>query len=172
MSEAWFTYEFAKDFQSAMVGIIGFGGIVGAQFLNAYLTRAQENRNLDARRQAVCTAVLTELKMFRSAFKTTAKGPSAEISGTATLGRLRRTLSVSLSADLGLIPKNALSEVFDTLMIIDEYEKILILLAFETTEHHFFFSKENFNSATTFASQFIEQKHSLSKAIALLEPHV
>ena len=148
-----------------MVGITGFGFVIATQFLNAYLTRR-------ARRQAVCTAVLTELKMFRRAFETTAEGTPDELIGTASLGRLWRTVSISLSADLGLIPKNALSEVFDTLMIIDEYEKILILLAFETTEHHFFFSKENFNSATTFASQFIEQKHSLSKAIALLEPHV
>lgn len=137
MSEAWFTYEFAKDFQSAMVGIIGFGGIFGAQFLHAYFTRAQANRNLDARRQVVCTAVLTELKMFRRAFETTAEGTPDELIGEACLGRLRRTLSISLSADLGLIPKNALSEVFDALMKIDTYDKTLMILAGTTTESHF-----------------------------------
>ena len=47
-----------------MVGIIGFGFVIATQFLNAYLTRR-------ARRQAVCTAVLTELKMFRRAFEAT-----------------------------------------------------------------------------------------------------
>ena len=81
--------------------------------------------------------MLTELKMFRRAFENTAKGPSAEISGTATLGRLRRTVSISLSADLGLIPKNALSVVFDALMKIDTYDKTLMILAGTTTESHF-----------------------------------
>ena len=148
-----------------MVGIIGFGFVIGIQFLNAYLTRR-------ARRQAVCTAVLTELKLFRRAFEATTNSPPPDGTDTSTLGRLRRTVSVSLSADLGLIPENALYEVFDALMIIDEYERRLILIADTTTEHHFFFSKENFFAATEHASELIEQDHPLSKAIALLEPHV
>jgi hypothetical protein len=161
-------YAFFVDFQAAIIGVVGFAGVIRAQYVNARLTRERDDRNLQVRRHAVCCALHAELKMFRKAFKNTSESELPNGSQTSNLGKLRRNISMALSGDLGLIPEDALPSVVHALGAIDGASQTYALLATTITEDHFVFRAQNFKLATIFAKGMVTQ---LDTAIAMLEPH-
>ncbi|MGF1621430.1 MAG: hypothetical protein ACFCUR_12545 [Rhodomicrobiaceae bacterium] len=66
----WFTYEFAKDFQSVGVGVgvAGFTGVIITLVVNAWLTRKQHERNVNHEHALVSRALLAELHRNRETF--------------------------------------------------------------------------------------------------------
>ena len=61
--------DFLKEFQTAIVGIIGFSGVIIAQFVNASLSRKQIDRNLEQKRTALKISLLAELRFFKGMFE-------------------------------------------------------------------------------------------------------
>ena len=61
----WFTYDFAKDFQSVGVGIVGFTGVIVTLVVNAWLTRNQHERGVRHERALIRRATLVELRRYR-----------------------------------------------------------------------------------------------------------
>jgi hypothetical protein len=112
-------YELAKDFQSLMVGVVGFVGVIVTLWRNARLQRQLEERREDREAGALRTALIEELKQQREALRDTADSlATAQTSQDETQGSLiplerfdtvfRRSLE-----RLGLLERREVSAVFE-----------------------------------------------------------
>lgn len=137
----WLTYEFAKDFQSAIVGIVGFGGVIWTQKSNARLTRDQHELERRHGAEALKSSFLTELKMFQSIFKYQAGTPPVQPDdgGHRLVPRIRRDVSVPLMKDIGLLTILGIDvdKILDAIVSIDELDRKLPLISGEVTDQHF-----------------------------------
>jgi hypothetical protein len=58
-----------KEFQSLVVGTLGFAGVILTLFVNAYLARKARRDSVNHDRSLIRIALLEELKIIESAFK-------------------------------------------------------------------------------------------------------
>jgi len=137
-------FEFASEFQTAIVGIIGFGGVILTQVLNARYARQREEAALKSKRDAVTAAILTELKVFRDVIATNADSPRPEEGIFTHMPRPKRTVSTELMNELGLVHTNSLEDVLLGLLTIDEIGRSLIFLADESNEDFLTFGPDRF----------------------------
>lgn len=59
---------FVKEFQTLIVGVLGFGGVIATLLMNARLNRQQHLRQVEHERTALKAALSTELSIIRDAF--------------------------------------------------------------------------------------------------------
>ncbi len=91
-------FEILKDFQTGIVGIIGFIGVILTLKQNAKIVREERMNQIAHERKAVRTAICSELECMRDAFK----------------DRIR-TMKKG-EGDSALIPKNKIGNVLDGLI--------------------------------------------------------
>ncbi len=134
--------DFVKDFQTGIVGGIGFLGVIFTQRANAKSLQVQADQDFRRKQNSVRTAVLAELKMFRRSFETNSGGDMTENDEIAYVPRVRRILSEKLLPDLGVLPDDTLEVVLNGLVIIDEVDRTLMLFSNDITEQHFSFDSQ------------------------------
>lgn len=68
-----FLHKMAKEFQTLIVGVIGFSGVIYTLHVNSQLSREQHERNITHEREIMRTALRAELKLIRNAFEDNSK---------------------------------------------------------------------------------------------------
>ena len=63
-----YIYQFAKDFQTLIVGGVGFFGVIYTLRTNSRLSKEQHERNVKHEREVLKTALRAELELIRSVF--------------------------------------------------------------------------------------------------------
>lgn len=73
--------HFAERFQTAIVGIIGFAGVVLTIRMNAKAARMQQERQIESDRRALRRALCAELEYVRVCFQAVCEGNTNWTSG-------------------------------------------------------------------------------------------
>ena len=103
-----------KDYQSGLVGLLGFTGVIITLFVNAYLSRAQHRRVIAHDRRSVRAALLADLTRIRDAFGAQIEVYSDPIPAgreIAMQGRPYRNLQEALLDKLVLLTAQEISSV-------------------------------------------------------------
>ena len=61
-------YQIAKDFQTLIVGMLGFTGVIYTLYTNARLAREQHTRNVAHEREVLIKALRAELGLIKKSF--------------------------------------------------------------------------------------------------------
>ncbi|MBY6119816.1 hypothetical protein KUV64_11815 [Mameliella alba] len=130
-------YDFLKDFQTALVGLIGFGGVIIAQFVNGWLSRSRDDALLASEQASIRKALLAELRVLKAAFETEFEPPDPTGQNFTLVPRMYRKVSVGLMDQIGKLNETEAEEVFRALATIDEYDRSLALISSDANEQHF-----------------------------------
>ena len=60
---------FFEKYQTFVVGVLGFGGVICTIIMNARLSRIQNDRQINHEREALRTAICSELELIRKMFE-------------------------------------------------------------------------------------------------------
>ncbi|MDF1628104.1 MAG: hypothetical protein P1U84_17610 [Parvibaculaceae bacterium] len=157
--------DFAKDFQTAIVGIIGFTGVIFAQLLNAHLTRKRDDASQRRKRDAVTAAFEVEIKQFRNFFLQLDPKKPPEKGNLALRPRSRRIVTPMLMIDIGLINTTSLDDVLYALLVIDALDNQSSVFASSVTDTHLGFDADVWPKMAKATNEAAE---SLDKALASL----
>jgi len=76
-STAMTCYELLRDFQTVIVGIIGFAGVIITIAVNAQLSRRERREQRNHDRQTIRTALITELNIIKGSLEKSVKKTKA-----------------------------------------------------------------------------------------------
>lgn len=136
-------YEILKEFQTAIVGIVGFVGVILTLAMNARLARRQHELETHARRTAVRASLLAELDAFLGILERNSKVRDDLKPGQAAVPRVHRLLSKEMVGEIGLLEPDEIALTLEALIAVDDLDRKLCLVAVEVAEHHVFISHED-----------------------------
>lgn len=155
-----------KEFQTSIVGIIGFTGVILSQLLNGWLARRREISSDNRRRVAVMAAVKAELTIFRDAFSRPNPSQVPEDGGSCIVHTLERSATPELMRDLGLLSDKILDKVLYALLSIDAVKPNATLYASEVSDTHLAFDQTGWPIYAKMANNMAKR---LDEVIKLLE---
>lgn len=116
--------EFAADFQTAIVGVVGFSGVIIAQLVNGSLARKREEIALEVKRDAVTAAFKAELVFAQQKLARASEfgsGNGVEI----VMPRNRRRVTLSMMPEIGYVKTNSIEKLVYALATIDTIDSNL-----------------------------------------------
>ncbi|WP_299842136.1 hypothetical protein [uncultured Roseovarius sp.] len=158
--------SFAKEFQTAIVGVIGFGGVILTQVLNARYARQREDAARQAKRNAVVRSVLAELRIMHASISQNVNRPEPEEEALFHMPTLPRLLTNSLMNELGVLPADAIDSVLLALLSIDDINNRLSLRAAKIHDGFFSFDLRGHPAVIGVLKQALPK---LERAITALE---
>ncbi|MYA88804.1 MAG: hypothetical protein F4X97_10200 [Boseongicola sp. SB0662_bin_57] len=124
------TYELFKDFQSALVGVVGFIGVILTLVGNAWLTRRQHRFEQDQLRLMVEAGLREELRAFlEMAERNVQSLGNWDSDRNLNVPRIRPLVSERLIQDLGLLEADKAQAALKGVMTVREMHRKLTLLA-------------------------------------------
>ena len=135
MKTAFEMTDFIKTYQTLIVGVLGFVGVVATLFINAWLQRKTERRRIEHETRALRIALIEEMKAQRNALAHSAEG-AKEAKNTSGVGRqsaltpLRRWSDIFDSSldKLGLLTSEEVAAVLDAYLPLKELTSKIRLL--------------------------------------------
>lgn len=128
--------ELLDRFQTSIVGVIGFCGVIWTLWANAKHDRETHERQLATKRQTLRRILAAEFRNYARALKKNLEGPTPD-SEFISIGRVRRLLSESLSADLGLLNLDEVDIIVNAIISLDGMNHFLANHAAEISETRF-----------------------------------
>jgi hypothetical protein len=118
-------YQLVKDFQTLLVGVIGFSGVIVTLLMNSRLSRKQHDR------EVLKTALCAELELNRKSFSDKASTPEddQEESGAFYPIEMKTSIYQAFIEKLGLLSTEEVSAVINAYTLIDEAPVRLGLLS-------------------------------------------
>ncbi|MDJ0857446.1 MAG: hypothetical protein QNJ03_00100 [Dinoroseobacter sp.] len=162
----WLTYDFVKDFQTAIVGVIGFTGVILTLLVNAILARHQHERELEAKRRTVRAGILAELHAFKGMVDRNLEHPGPSPGNHVAIPRVRRLVSNHLIGDLGLLPPKQQTGALEGVMAIEDLSRKLVLVASSVSDDHILVNETGHELVN---ASYTAAQAALSDAIAALE---
>ncbi len=143
-------YQFAKDFQTLIVGVLGFSGVIFTLRVNSRLSRDQHERNITHEREVLKAALRAELELIHHAFtdKSISLEGDHENIGAFFPEETHTKIYNKCIEKLGLLSPEQVSAVIEAYTVIDEVPTRLRLL---TSEHDSFLNNPGYI--------FIERKY-------------
>ena len=123
-------------FQTSIVGVIGFFGVIWTLRANAKHDRETHERQLATKRQTLRRILAAEFRNYARALKQNLDGPTPD-SEFISIGRVRRLLSDSLSSDLGLLNLDEVDIIVNAIISLDGMNHFLANHAAEISETRF-----------------------------------
>ncbi|QPZ89685.1 hypothetical protein [Thioclava electrotropha] len=133
--------DLLERFQTTIVGVVGFFGVIGTLIANARISRVEQRRQIVTKRRTLRRILAAEFRNYSRALKENVEAPSPE-GGVFSVGKIRRLLSDSLNADLGLLENDELDVVINALISLDGFNHYLENLAQQNLETRFLFPEE------------------------------
>lgn len=159
------TIDLVRKFQTAIVGVIGFLGVIMTLRSSSKLAREQSKREWEKERNVLKASLLAELRFFERTFSRE-RGDTERIAhGTLYIPRMRRPISQSLIANLGLLKEEQIAPVLDALLTVDEMDRSLHLHANAVNEKYFTISGDKHDSLVDMESSVLA---AVRKGIAAL----
>jgi hypothetical protein len=123
--------ETIKAFQTGIVGVIGFAGVIITLVVNAWLTRSERRAVVEDRLRALKLALTEELKVIKTAYvagATQLRSVPANKFCAIPTARLNGLFD-SHQRELGLLPPKALEKVLGAYLSHDQVATNLLILA-------------------------------------------
>lgn len=129
-----------EKFQTLIVGLLGFAGVIYTIRMNAHLARQQHERELSESRAALRTALIAELKAIRQSYKDRSSALREKEDGQSALIPEFATNQIysQLIDRLGLLSAEETESVMNAYLLIAELPVRLKLLSQkknESSEH-------------------------------------
>lgn len=153
-------------FQTTFVGSVGFLGVIWTLRANARNARAAHQRQLDTKRTTLRRILAAEFRNYSHALKKNLKAATPEV-GPISIGRVRRVLSESLAADLGLLEPGEIDAAVNAIISIDGLHHFLENLSQEHSDTRFLVPAAAWDELCKGASTTAD---ALDIAIQALEP--
>ena len=135
-------HDLFKDFQTLLVGLLGFAGVIFTLWQNAKAARRWRDEEWDHEREVLRTALLEELRINRDALEENAKRlekppPNAE-DGAVIPTDLMNDAYRSFVSEIGLLSQNEVSKVMGAYLSLQTYNAKLFLVGVptETSPRH------------------------------------
>lgn len=132
MDFATFARDYGAMTATLIVGVVGFAGVIGAQFLNAYLARRQRREAIEHERRALRTALVAELTRAKGILQgradTTAKTPPGQEAEFFVPTRPMTHVYDRLTDKLGLLKATEVGKVVEAYEMLRELPLRLRLL--------------------------------------------
>jgi len=130
-----------EQFQTTIVGIVGFVGVIWTLRANSRNARDDHKRQLGSRRTVLRRILAAELRNYHRALKKNleAKRPDGEF---LSVGRIHRLFSEQLAPDLGLLEMDEIDVVVNALISLDGMEHYLENISSQTSDTRFLFPLE------------------------------
>ena len=130
-----------EQFQTTIVGIVGFVGVIWTLRANAKNAREEHRRQLGSRRTALRRILASELRNYRRALKKNleAQRPS---DGFFSVGRIHRLFSEQIAVDLGLLELDEIDVVVNALISLDGMDHFLENISLQTSDTRFLLPSE------------------------------
>lgn len=129
------------QFQTTIVGIVGFVGVIWTLRVNSKNAREEHKRQLGSRRTALRRILAAELRNYHRALteNLASKHPGNEF---ISVGRIHRLFSEQLAADLGLLELDEIDVVVNALISLDGMDHYLENISSQTFETRFLIPAE------------------------------
>ena len=137
-------FFFFQKYQTFVVGILGFGGVMLTIFMNARLSRQQYDRQINHEREALRTALHSELEFIRKIFEGRCK-VNQEKEGLQSAFFLPENISTQVYSQLinkiGLLSPREIEAVMEAYALVSDLPVRLKLLS---TSHDSSFDKPGY----------------------------
>ncbi|MGJ5621563.1 hypothetical protein [Sulfitobacter sp. MF3-043] len=133
--------EVLEQFQTTIVGIVGFVGVIWTLRANSKNAREEHRRQIRSRRAALRRVLAAELRNYARALKKNleAQRPNDEF---LSVGRIHRLFSDQLAADLGLLDLDEIDVVVNALISLDGMDHFLENISSQTSDTRFLLPSE------------------------------
>jgi hypothetical protein len=125
-------WDWVQRFQSAVVGVIGFAGVIITLIVNAHLARTQQDRAIAHDRQMVQVALVAELTKVRDTIKarydSMMQTPEDQRSNIFISARPMTDVYDHLMDKIGLLDAEQIGKVMDVYVILKDEPKRLRLI--------------------------------------------
>jgi hypothetical protein len=124
-------YQFVKDFQTIIVGLLGFSGVIYTLRMNAQLSQKQHERSVKHDREVLRTALRAELELIRKSFSDKASSieENNEESDAFYPSESHTSIYQNFVGKLGLLSAEEVSSVIEAYTLIFEAPTRLRLLS-------------------------------------------
>jgi hypothetical protein len=164
-SETTTWVELALAFQTAIVGVVGFFGVISAQLLNAYLQRKRDETTTQNRNKAIIAIIRAELTIFKDAFLKPDPYVEMQKDDVIRLTKMHRRITSTLMVELGFFESTTLEKVLTMMATIDGVYDILSIVSSEDATTHMEFKGNKWRLA---ANSLNETGRSIEEILALL----
>ena len=124
-------YQLVQDFQTLLVGVIGFSGVIVTLRMNSRLSRKQHERSIKHDREVLKTALCAELELNRKSFSDKASTPEDDQKESDAFYPIGMNTNIyqTFIEKLGLLSTEEVSAVINAYTLIDEAPARLRLLS-------------------------------------------
>ncbi len=153
------------QFQTTIVGFVGFFGVIWTLRATARNAQADHERQLETRRNVLRRVLAAELRNYlRAMNKNLASQYPSDVS--ISVGRVNRMFSEQLSQDLGLLDLNEVDIIVNALISLDGMEHHLENMAMEASDKRFVIPAASWEEFSEINAKVAE---ALTYAVPLLE---
>ena len=164
-------YQLAKDFQTLLVGVIGFSGVIITLQKNSRLSREQHERGIKHDREVLKTALCAELKLNLKSFsdKAIALEKGQEESDAFYPTEVNTKIYQRFIEKLGLLSTEEVAAVINAYALIEEAPMRLRLLSsghdssYDKTGYIFIKASENKTALGVYKSFLPSIQNALEK---------
>lgn len=132
---------FIEQFQTLLVGIVGFLGVIWTLRVNSRTAREEHRTQIESKRLALRRVLAAELRNYSRAMKKnlTAERPTDPF---LSVGRISRLFSEQLAADLGFLELDEIDIVVNALISLDGMEHFLENISSQASDTRFLIPAE------------------------------
>jgi len=122
-------YQIVKDFQTLIVGVLGFWGVICTLRLTSSLSRQQHERNINYERDIIKTALRAELQLLRDSFSNNSAKLKNDGSDAFFPEKVYSDAYRAFIGKIGLLSKSQASAVIEAYSSAEEVPLRLRLLS-------------------------------------------
>lgn len=135
----WMVYDFLLQFQSLIVGFIGFSGVVATLIVNARIQRIQKENDRTERMKSIRTALSSELSIISEAIEGNVSkikdGPDEEYQSLLIPTNRMDSVFQSMISDLGNLSPPEVKDVLFAYLTYDTFLSSITLLGVTSEAH-------------------------------------
>ncbi len=126
-----YLYQIVENFQTLIVGVLGFCGVIYTLRMNARLAREQHERSIKHDREVLKTALRAELELIRKSFSDKAELPEddSEENDVFFPAETHTKVYQNFIGKLGLLSAEEVSAIIEAYTLIDEVPTRLRLIS-------------------------------------------
>lgn len=146
MEFSYHILEFAREFQTGIIGVVGFLGVIATLKANAHLAREMEESQYNRRRNFVKTAVIEELKLFHWIFENGHRDMEPKQGESLLVPKMNRLVTSELMSELAVLEPEDMKVALMALFNVDEVYKRLAIIGKPSGDHYFAVSSAAYHS--------------------------
>ena len=163
-----------EKYQTLLVGLVGFSGVIMTLYANSRLDRKQHEREMQHEKRALRQALISELRILQGILEDRSKTkPEGEYSDCMFPAHIPDTVYRTFLPRIGILNSEEVSAVMGAYVLLAELPQRLYLLSPAAnvergSQDYIYIEEQNLVTAAGIHKVFLKE---VSKALCLLEQH-